>query len=197
MYKKFGKRLLDLCFAFIGLAICSIPLTICSVLVWFTSGRPILYRQARIGRNGRTFRICKFRTMHPHSSDAGTITSANDCRVTPIGHLLRKSKLDELPQLWNVLLGEMSFVGPRPDVPGYADKLTGPARAILNLRPGITGPATLAFREEEQILAQVDDPKEFNDEVIFPKKVQINLAYIGECSLIADIKYIWRTFAGK
>jgi lipopolysaccharide/colanic/teichoic acid biosynthesis glycosyltransferase len=137
----------------------------------------------------------------------GTITSANDARITPAGALLRRLKLDELPQLWNVLVGKMSFVGPRPDVPGYADKLEGAARRILALRPGITGPASLYFRNEESLLAKVNDPKRHNDEVIWPKKIELNLDYADKWSFRKDLGYIlvtivpglnkWRKPAGQ
>ena len=122
-----------------------------------------------------------------------TVTTKNDIRITKWGHFFRRTKLDELPSLWNVLKGDMSLVGPRPDVPGYADKLTGDNRRILQLRPGITGPATLKYANEEQLLANVDDPVKYNDEVIFPDKVRINLEYLDNWSLWLDIKIIIRT----
>jgi len=124
------------------------------------------------------------------SESLGSITTSLDERVTGIGKLLRAYKLDELPQLWNVSIGKMSFVGPRPDVSGYADKLTGESRKILELRPGITGPASLYFRDEEKLLSSVENPKEFNDAIIWPKKVQINLEYYYHWSFWKDIGYI-------
>ena len=120
----------------------------------------------------------------------GSVTTSADARITPIGRLFRNYKLDESPQLWNVLVGKMSFVGPRPDVPGYADKLEGEARQVLELRPGITGPATLYFRYEEDLLAQVSDPKQFNDTVIWPKKIRLNLEYLENWSFWKDVGYI-------
>lgn len=123
----------------------------------------------------------------------GSITVKDDRRITAIGKFLRRWKLDELPTLWNVLKGDMSFVGPRPDVPGYADKLEFNDRRILNLRPGITGPATLKYSNEEQFLAEVDNPKKYNDEVIFPDKVKINLEYMDNLNLWMDIKIIFKT----
>jgi lipopolysaccharide/colanic/teichoic acid biosynthesis glycosyltransferase len=120
----------------------------------------------------------------------GTITTSTDSRITPIGRWLRRYKLDEFPQLWNVLIGKMSFVGPRPDVPGYADRLEGAARTILELRPGITGPASLYFRNEEDLLATSKDPREYNDTVIWPRKVELNLAYAENWSFWKDIGYI-------
>lgn len=125
--------------------------------------------------------------------DGRVITVKGDNRITPLGVRLRKYKLDELPELWNVLKGDMSFVGPRPDVPEYADKLTGEAREILKLRPGITGPATLKYANEEEILAKVDDPVKYNDEVIFPDKVKINHEYLKNHTLLGDVKIIFKT----
>lgn len=125
-----------------------------------------------------------------------TVTALNDPRITPLGHFLRKTKIDELPQLINVFLGHMSFVGPRPDVAGFADKLTGEDRIILWVRPGITGPATLKYRKEEEFLAGQDDPERYNDEVIFPDKVRLNREYVANYSFWKDIKYIYQTIFG-
>jgi lipopolysaccharide/colanic/teichoic acid biosynthesis glycosyltransferase len=126
-----------------------------------------------------------------------TVTTAVDPRVTSYGKILRKMKLDELPQLVNVLVGDMSFVGPRPDVPGFADRLTGPDRIILSVRPGITGPATLKYRNEEELLAAQPDPEMYNREVIFPDKVRINREYVEHYSFLADMKYILLTLFGR
>jgi lipopolysaccharide/colanic/teichoic acid biosynthesis glycosyltransferase len=134
--------------------------------------------------------------MRPIKSIDTTITAENDPRITRLGALFRKTKIDELPQLWNVLLGQMSFVGPRPDVPGYADKLTGEQRVVLSIRPGITGPATLKYKNEEALLAAQNDPKKFNDEVIFPDKVKVNMEYIYYYSFKRDIRYILQTLFG-
>ena len=160
-----------------------------------TSGIPIFFVQNRVGKNGLLYRLIKFRTMINGDSQllGGAITIKNDNRVTPIGKFLRKWKFDELPSLWNVLKGDMSLVGPRPDVPGYADKLKGNDRRILELRPGITGPATLKYANEEELLANVEDPQKYNDEVIFPDKVKINLEYLDNWSLWLDIKIIFKT----
>lgn len=122
-----------------------------------------------------------------------TVSVAGESRITPLGHVLRRYKLDELPELWNVLLGDMSFVGPRPDVPGYADQLEGGDRDVLKLRPGITGPASLKYANEEELLATVEDPIKYNDEVIFPDKVRINLEYYHCNSVWGDCKIIWQT----
>ncbi len=124
------------------------------------------------------------------------VTTSNDRRITKSGAFFRRTKIDELPQLFNVLIGDMSFVGPRPDVPGYADRLEGEARAILELRPGITGPASLKYKNEEEILAQQKDPKMYNDTVIWPDKVAINLEYIQNWSFKKDMEYIFQTIKG-
>ncbi len=126
-------------------------------------------------------------------SGATTVTTTNNPRITRTGAFLRRFKLDELPQLVNIIAGDMSFVGPRPDVPGYADKLEGEDRAILTIRPGITGPASLEFRNEEETLAEVEDPEKYNLEVIWPKKVKINRAYIEQYTFAKDIIYILKT----
>lgn len=125
------------------------------------------------------------------------VTTDKDPRITRLGRFFRKTKIDELPQLINVFLGQMSFVGPRPDVPGFADKLTGDDRIILTVRPGITGPATLKFRDEEKLLAAQSDPERYNREVIYPEKVRLNREYVENYSFWQDIKYIFQTILGK
>lgn len=159
-------------------------------------GGPVLFKQQRVGRHGKLFTMVKFRSMtvkHGGSS----VSVAGESRITPLGAKLRRYKLDELPELWNVLVGEMSFVGPRPDVPGYADQLQGNNRRILELRPGITGPASLKYRDEEEILAQVDNPQEYNDNVIYPDKIRLNLFYLDHYSFVKDIQMIVCTVLGK
>ena len=158
-------------------------------------GGPAIFTQKRVGKDGELFTMYKFRSMtvgHGGSS----VSVAGESRITPLGAKLRKYKLDELPELWNVLIGDMSFVGPRPDVPGYADMLEGEDRLILKLRPGITGPASLKYRNEEEILAQVEAPQRYNDEVIYPDKVRINLDYYYHHSLAGDFKLIMETIYG-
>ena len=159
-------------------------------------GGPVIFRQKRVGRHGRLFTIYKFRSMSAAPSDKLSIAAAEQNRITPLGEKLRRYKLDELPELWNVFKGDMSFVGPRPDVPGYADKLQGEDREILELRPGITGPASLKYRDEEYMLLQVDDPKKYNDEVIYPDKVRLNLYYLHHYSFWKDIEMIACTVLG-
>ncbi len=155
-------------------------------------GGPVLFRQRRVGRGGELFTLVKFRTMVP-SHTGSSVSVAGESRITPLGATLRRFKLDELPELWNVACGEMSFVGPRPDVPGYADRLTGDDRRVLELRPGITGPATLKYRNEEELLAACDNPQEYNDHVIFPDKVRINLDYLDRRTFAGDILIIMQT----
>ena len=159
-------------------------------------GGPVLFKQKRVGRHGKLFTMYKFRSMTV-SHSGSSVSVAGEARITPLGATLRRSKLDELPELWNVMIGEMSIVGPRPDVPGYADKLQGDERRILELRPGITGPASLKYRNEEELLAKVENPVEYNDTVIFPDKVRINLYYLDHYSFIDDIHIILCTLLGQ
>ena len=184
------KRSFDIIGAFAGLFLL-LPL-LCGIAFFLkaTGGGPVFFRQIRIGHRGKPFFCIKFRTMSVGAEAKGTVTSATDDRITPAGKFLRTFKLDELPQLWNVLLGRMSFVGPRPDVPGYADLLEGDDRAILSLRPGITGPAVIFFRHEEKILATVNDPQIYNDRIIWPMKVRFNRIYLENWSFWKDIGFI-------
>ena len=157
---------------------------------------PVLFVQPRVGKNGKLFNCHKFRSM-TIGHNGSSVSVAGEARITPLGAKLRKYKLDELPELWDVFIGNMSFVGPRPDVPGYADTLQGEDRIILTLRPGITGPATLKYRNEEELLATVQDPQQYNDTVIYPDKVRINRYYAEHYSFIDDIKMISCTVLGK
>ncbi len=193
------KRLLDFTFSLCGIIILSPLLLLISILILLSSGLPLFFVQKRVGQYGSLFDMKKFRTMVKGASNmmGGSITIKNDHRITSIGKFIRKWKLDELPTLWYVIKGDMSLVGPRPDVPDYADKLKGNDRRILELRPGITGPATLKYANEEQLLASVDDPIKYNDEVIFPDKVKINLEYLDNWSLWLDIKIIFKTIFRK
>ena len=190
------KWIFDRVVALIGLLVLWPALLIVAVLVKIKMpGGPAFFVQKRVGRNGRQFKMYKFRSMtvgHGGSS----VSVAGESRITPFGAKLRKYKLDELPELWNVLIGDMSFVGPRPDVPGYADALCGEDREVLKLRPGITGPASLKYRNEEELLAKASDPQKYNDEVIFPDKVRINRYYLHHYSFWADIKMIFATVLG-
>ena len=173
-------------------------------------GGPALFVQKRVGKDGKLFDCHKFRTMTV-KHNGSTVSVAGDSRITPLGATLRHYKIDELPGLWDVLIGNMSFVGPRPDVPGYADKLTGDDRDVLKLRPGITGPATLKYRLEDEMIAEyvakqqvAGDPRsmqeiavEYNDKVIYPDKVRLNCYYYRHYSFIKDIQMIFCTVLGK
>ena len=188
-----AKNIFDRLVSFIGLIFAMPILLVVAIVIRIKMpDGPVLFRQKRVGQYGRLFTMVKFRTMTMGHSGS-SVSVAGEARITPVGAFLRKYKLDELPELWNVLKGDMSFVGPRPDVPGYADKLEGVDRDILLLKPGITGPATLKSRNEEELLAQQKDPQKYNDEVIFPDKVRINLEYLKNHSLWGDIKLIIRT----
>lgn len=194
--QKFAKRSFDLFFSVLGLL-----MTWWLILVgWFLAkkdtGESGFFLQERVGFNGQLFKIIKLRTMKSSKHIKTSITTSNDLRITKIGAFLRKTKIDELPQLINVLKGEMSFVGPRPDVLGYADKLKGDDKIILSVRPGITGPATLYFKDEEKLLSRQSNPIEYNDNVIYPKKTKFNKKYIYNYSFITDIKYIIKTIFG-
>lgn len=189
------KRTLDISVAAVGLAFLWPLIGMAILLARNDTGASGLFRQQRIGRGGKPFTVVKIRTMRAIAGT--TITTSNDARLTPFGAWLRRWKIDELPQLWNVLKGEMSLVGPRPDVAGYADRLTGEDRIILKLRPGITGPATLKYRDEEALLAAQADPETYNDKVIWPDKVAINRSYYLGYRLRDDFWYIWQTLAGR
>ncbi len=151
--------------------------------------------QSRVGRDGKLFKVVKIKTMVEKPSMRTTVTCRGDPRITRLGAIFRRYKIDELPQIWNVLLGQMSFVGPRPDVSGFADTLKDEERVMLSIRPGITGPATLKYRNEEELLASQADPEVYNREIIWPDKVNINIGYIRDWSLWSDIRYIWETVA--
>ena len=191
------KYIFDRMAALLGLLLIWWLLIVVAVLIKVKMpGGPAIFKQTRIGRRGKPFTIFKFRTMtvgHGGSS----VSVAGESRITPLGAVLRKYKIDELPELWNVLIGDMSFVGPRPDVPGYADRLQGDDREVLELRPGITGPASLKYRNEEELLAAVDNPQEYNDTVIYPDKVRINRYYLHNYSFVKDIEMIVCTVIGK
>jgi len=191
------KRLFDIIFAFVGITM-TLPVMIIAWVVASVETRSNgLFVQERIGRYGRPFKMWKIKTMKPDSDIVTTVTVSSDRRITKSGTLFRKTKIDELPQLFNVLFGQMSFVGPRPDVPGFADRLEGDDRIVLEVRPGITGPASLKYKNEEEILSKVQDPERYNKEVIWPDKVRINKAYLKEWSLRKDIEYLIKTVAGK
>jgi len=190
------KYIFDRIFALLAI-ILTIPLfLIITIVIRVRTGTPLIFKQKRTGKDGRLFTIFKFRTMSDNV-DFNTVSTSKDYRITPEGAYLRRWKLDELPELFNVLKGDMSFVGPRPDMPQYAHSLSEEGKKILRMRPGITGPATLKYIDEEEILANVPDPVKYNDEVIFPDKVKINLKYLERYSLLEDIKLIYYTLIRK
>lgn len=191
------KRVFDLALAVVLLVLTSWLIALAVVAATLDTRRFGLFAQRRIGRDGNPFTLYKVRTMRDVEGVATVVTTTDDLRITPLGRLLRRTKIDELPQLINVVKGDMSFVGPRPDVPGFADLLEGDDRVILSVRPGITGPATLKYRNEEAMLSEVDDPESYNRDVIFPDKVAINRRYIENYSLAGDIRYILETVRGR
>lgn len=194
LYRNYGKRPLDILWAITGLIVLSPLLVAAALAVKCSSKGPALFGQERIGRDGTTFKIWKFRSMVLGADKMGPlITASGDSRVTRIGRLLRQSKLDELPQLWNVLIGDMSFVGPRPELPFYVRDYTTEQRRVLAVRPGITDPAALEYRHEEQILAKATDRERFYREVVLPHKLSLNLKYIKTLSFRHDFVLILRT----
>ena len=176
------KRLFDILFSLIGLVLLSWVFVIFWIIASLDTQSNGLFVQERIGQWGCIFKIYKLKTMHP--------VTAN---ISVFGSFVRKSKIDELPQLWNIMKGDMSFVGPRPDIPGYYDALEGESRKILELKPGITSEASIKYRNEETLLAQQDNPLTYNDTVIFPEKVRMNLDYYYNNSLVGDLKIIFKT----
>lgn len=159
-------------------------------------GGPVMFSQKRIGQHGKLFTMYKFRSMALFHTGS-PISVKGESRITTLGAFLRRYKLDELPELWNVLIGDMSFVGPRPDVPGYADKLEGEDRLVLSVKPGITGPASLKYSNEEELLAAQADPVAYNDNIIFPDKTRINLNYVKYRNFWLDIRIITYTLLGR
>ena len=190
----FAKRGFDIVFSALGLVLAAPVILLAWIVASIDTGANGFYAQARIGRFGRPFRVIKIRTMRPGSDAGSTVTTATDARVTPAGRFFRRSKIDELPQLFNVLAGSMSFVGPRPDTPGFADALEGEDRIVLAVRPGITGPATLKYRNEESLLAAQPDPERFNREVIYPDKVRLNRRYVECYRFSEDLRLLALTF---
>lgn len=190
------KRLFDFFISLGGLSLLSPVIFLCWLVASCETRSNGFFFQRRVGKGGNLFKVVKVKTMYNAKSARSTITVGGSSAITRSGRIFRKYKLDELPQLFNVLVGDMSFVGPRPDVPGYADKLAGEDKVVLNLRPGITGPASLKYHNEEEILAKVEDPKVYNDTVIWPDKVSINKEYFRNYSFLEDIRYIFKTVAG-
>ena len=187
------KRVFDFSLAFFGLLFFSPFLLFFAVLIKLTSKGPVFFIQKRVGRGGIIFKMIKFRSMSVAQDSSSTVSVKGDVRITKLGVVLRKYKVDELPELLNILIGDMSLVGPRPDVPGYADQLVGEHRKILSLRPGITGVASLKYANEEAMLAEQEDPVKYNNNVIYPDKVRLNLDYYYNNNLWVDIKIIFAT----
>jgi lipopolysaccharide/colanic/teichoic acid biosynthesis glycosyltransferase len=193
-YARSGKRCFDVFVAATGLVLLSPVLLICAVLVKVSSAGPVLFSQTRVGKGGRVFRILKFRTMCAGAEAKGPgITASGDRRVSTVGRVLRRTKLDELPQLWNVLKGDMSLVGPRPELPQYVQRYDAQQRTVLAIRPGITDPASIAYRYEEDMLAAVDDPERHYCDVIVPAKLRMNLRYLEKISLSSDLRLMLQT----
>lgn len=190
------KRIFDFIASLLGIVLLSPLFVIIAILIALETPGSVIFCQERVGREGKRFTMYKFRTMKP-GSDGNSISVRGEERITKVGAFLRKHKLDVLPELWNVLKGDMSLVGPRPDVPGYADRLKGDDRLVLSVKPGITGPATLKYAREEELLAGRDNPQQYNDEVIYPDKVRINKKYIENRSMVLDLKIIIFTLLGK
>ena len=194
LYCRIWKRLIDVAVSSAGLLILSPLLIVTGLLVKCTSRGPVLYWQDRVGRGGRHFRIAKFRSMVVDADKIGPeITSSGDPRVTSFGARLRRMKIDEFPQLWNVLKGEMSLVGPRPELPRYVAYYNEQQRGVLCVLPGITDVASICYRNEEEILAQSGNPEEFYRNVILPHKLSLNLDYIEKMSFLLDTKLILQT----
>ena len=187
------KRLFDIIFSFVGIVFLFPVFIIVSILIKIDSSGPVFFLQERVGLNGKFFKIIKFRSMKTNHNNSLTVTLENDKRITRIGKKIRKYKIDEIPELINVFVGDMSFVGPRPDVPGYADLLKGESRNILKLRPGITSRASIKYANEEMILLNEDDPIAYNNNIIFPDKVKLNLNYYYNNNIWIDIKIIFAT----
>ncbi len=193
-YLRVGKRLLDVSAAALGLLVFSPVLCACAVAIRLTSRGPIFFRQWRVGQYSRLFRLVKFRSMvRSPSGDGLKLTAPGDPRITPIGRWLRKTKLDEIPQLVNVLKGEMSLVGPRPEVPEYVSSYTPDQTRILELKPGVTSPAALAFVDEEEVLGAQAQPERYYLNTLMPLKIKYDLAYFDGASFSGDVKLILLT----
>lgn len=191
------KRAFDLIASLLGVFML-LPLFLAIGLwVLWGDGRPVLFKQTRVGKDGKAFKVLKFRTMYKDAEKSGQLTvSGRDPRITPSGHLLRKYKLDELPQLINVIKGDMSLVGPRPEVPAYVDRYTDAQRRVLSVKPGITDAASLEFMDENELLSNAADPQQYYLDVILPKKLELQLSYLDQRSFLGDLKVIWKTVTG-
>ncbi|RMF68922.1 MAG: sugar transferase [Calditrichaeota bacterium] len=188
------KRFFDLVVSILGLLLLSPIFAVVAIFIKLDSEGPVFFRQERMGKGGRIFRIFKFRTMVKDAPRRGApITVGQDARVTRVGAILRQYKIDELPQLLNVALGHMSLVGPRPELPRYKAHYSGPFNRVLSVRPGITDPASIAFRDESSLLEDVPDPEEYYQHAILPEKLRMNLDYLSTASFWHDLQVILRT----
>lgn len=188
------KRIFDILFAVVGMVIFWPVIILCWLIAALETRSNGFFIHKRVGRYGEIISVYKIKTMYVSKDARSSIASRNTASITRSGAFFRKYKLDELPQLFNVIAGSMSFVGPRPDVPSYADQLEGSDRIILQVRPGITGPASLKYKDEEVLLSKAADPVWYNDKIIWPDKIRINKEYIINYSLWDDVKYIMQTF---
>ena len=190
------KRVFDIVFSFFGLLILSPVFIILSFAVGFTSKGSVFYRQKRVGRYNKDFTLYKYRSMYVGADRGSLITiGGHDGRITGVGYFMRKFKLDELPQLFNVFIGDMPFVGPRPEVRYYVDMYSKEQMRVLDVRPGITDPASIAYRNENELLEKQSNPEKYYIDVIMPDKLRINLEYINSRTFFSDIKVIFRTIS--
>ena len=186
-----GKRMFDLLCAGLGLSFLALPMLLIALLMLVVQGRPILFKQTRVGKRGKRFVLYKFRSMSNANPGSGPeVTSSADQRITPLGFWLRKLKLDELPQLWNVLIGDMSLVGPRPEVPTYVNMYSEDQRSVLDLTPGLTDPNVTRFLDESELLANADDPNRVYIDSIMPEKIRVNLDYGARATFLSDLKLV-------
>lgn len=193
-YNFLFKRVFDILFAIIGILVLLPIFFIISLLIKIDSKGPVLFKQIRVGLNSEEFEIYKFRTMVVNAENLGKqITVGNDCRITKVGKFLRKNKMDELPQLFNVLKGDMSFVGPRPEVPKYVKFYNEEEREILKVRPGITDLASINYRNESEILGDIEEPEQYYIDIIMKEKIKLNKIYLNNVNIFIDIKIILKT----
>ena len=195
-YIRYGKRIFDFVFSAVGLLMLTPLFVLVAICIKLTSRGSVFFRQTRVGKDGQPFQIVKFRSMLEIASKMPpSITVSGDARITPVGRILRRYKIDELPQLWNVFLGSMSFVGPRPELPKYVEAYSFDQKHVLCVRPGVTDPASLAYRNEEEILSESQDPEEIYRTQILPDKLRRNLAYLQAISFCHDVRIIFLTLA--
>ena len=194
--EQLQKRIFDIVLSVIGIALTWWLMLLAWIVASLETKSNGLFMQERIGKEGKPFLVFKIKTMKFVEGMMTTVTTSKDSRITKSGTFFRQTKIDELPQLFNVLFGTMSFVGPRPDVSGFTDVLEGEERVLLSIRPGITGPASLKYKDEEELLSQQQDAERYNKEVIWPDKVAINIMYLKNWSLKQDIRYIVKTITG-